>query len=160
MGSATSLLNFAPHHVSELHSGFTYCTPYSLGRTQPTVRFAYPSALPHCSNRFRWYWNFNQLSIAYGYSPRLRSRLTLSGRSFLRKPWVFGGQDSHLTFRYSYRHSHFLAVHMSLRSYFYPLGTLPYQMHLKCKFIASVTSLSPVGLSARSHLTSELLRTL
>ena len=120
-------LSFAPHHVSELCSGFAYCTPYSLGRTQPTVRFAYPSASPHCSNGVRWYWNLNQLSIAYGFCPRLRSRLTLSGRSFLRKPWVFGGQDSHLTFRYSYRHSHFYPLQHSLRCTFFADRTLPYQ---------------------------------
>ena len=39
---------------------------------------------------------FYLLSIAYALRPRLRSRLTLSGRTFLRKPWIFGGQDSHL----------------------------------------------------------------
>ena len=34
----------------------------------------------------RWYRNINLLSIAYAFRPRLRSRLTLSGRAFLRKP--------------------------------------------------------------------------
>ena len=34
----------------------------------------------------RWYRNINLLSIVYAYRPRLRSRLTLSGRAFLRKP--------------------------------------------------------------------------
>ena len=33
-----------------------------------------------------WYWNINQLAIAYAFRPRLRSRLTLRGRAFLRKP--------------------------------------------------------------------------
>ena len=61
-------------------------TPYSLGRTQPTVRCAYPPASPHHSNGFRWHWNINQLSFAYAFLPRLRARLTLSGRTFLRKP--------------------------------------------------------------------------
>jgi ABC-type histidine transport system ATPase subunit len=46
----------------------------------------FPPASPLRSNDFRWYWNLNQLSIAYGSRPRLRSRLTLSGRTFLRKP--------------------------------------------------------------------------
>ena len=73
-----------------------------------------------------WGRNFNRLSIAYAIGPRLRSRLTLSGRAFLRKPWAFGGQDSHLPYRYSYRHSHFPPVHLSLRSGFCPVGTLPY----------------------------------
>ena len=34
----------------------------------------------------RWYRNINLLSIVYAYRPRLRSRLTLSGRAYLRKP--------------------------------------------------------------------------
>ena len=34
----------------------------------------------------RWHRNFNRFSIAYAFRPRLRSRLTLSGRAFLRKP--------------------------------------------------------------------------
>ena len=33
-----------------------------------------------------WYRNINLLSIAYAFQPRLRPRLTLSGRAFLRKP--------------------------------------------------------------------------
>ena len=33
-----------------------------------------------------WYRNIYLLSIAYDFRPRLRSRLTLSGRTFLRKP--------------------------------------------------------------------------
>lgn len=60
------------------------------------------------------------------FSPRLRSRLTLSRRSLLRNPRAFGGKDSHLSFRYSYRHSHFLFVHMSFRSCFFLIRTLPY----------------------------------
>ncbi len=35
------------------------------------------------------------LSIDYASRPRLRSRLTQSGRTFLWKPWVFGARDSH-----------------------------------------------------------------
>src|SRR5699024_4023885 len=34
----------------------------------------------------RWYRNICLLTIAYAFRPRLRSRLTLSGRAFLRKP--------------------------------------------------------------------------
>ena len=41
------------------------------------------------------YRNINLLSIAYDFRPRLRSRLTLSGRTFLRKPQAFDGKDSH-----------------------------------------------------------------
>jgi hypothetical protein len=40
--------------------------------------------------------NINLLSIAYAFRPRLRSRLTLGGFTFPRKPWAFGDRDSHL----------------------------------------------------------------
>jgi hypothetical protein len=33
-----------------------------------------------------WYWNINQLAIAYAFRPRLRSRLTLSRLALLRNP--------------------------------------------------------------------------
>jgi hypothetical protein len=48
----------------------------------------------------------NQLSIVYALRPRLRSRLTLGGRTFPRKPWVYGGQEFNLSCRYSCLHSH------------------------------------------------------
>jgi hypothetical protein len=46
---------------------------------------------------------FNLLSIAYASRPRLRVRLTLGGRTFPRKPWVFGVPDSRRDYRYSCR---------------------------------------------------------
>ena len=48
----------------------------------------------------------NLLSIAYAYRPRLRSRLTLGGRTFPRKPWVYGDPEFHRVYRYSCLHSH------------------------------------------------------
>src|SRR6266496_1548248 len=45
-----------------------------------------------------WYGNINPLAIDYAFRPRLRSRLTLSRRTLLRKPWTIGGEDSHLSF--------------------------------------------------------------
>ena len=42
-----------------------------------------------------WYGNINPLAIDYAFRPRLRSRLTLSRRTLLRKPWTIGGGDSH-----------------------------------------------------------------
>ena len=84
------------------------------------------SASLHRSNDCIRYRNFNLLSIAYASPPRLRSRLTLRRRSLLRNPRAFGGKDSHLSFRYSYRHSHFLPVHSSFRYCFNPIRTLPY----------------------------------
>lgn len=48
----------------------------------------------------------NLLAIVYALRPRLRSRLTLRGRTLPRKPWVYGGPDSHRPYRYSCLHSH------------------------------------------------------
>ena len=47
-----------------------------------------PILLRHPIVQSRLYWcrNINLLSIAYAFRPRLRNRLTLSGRTFLRKP--------------------------------------------------------------------------
>ena len=116
------------------------------------------SASLHRSNDCIRYRNFNLLSIAYASPPRLRSRLTLRRRSLLRNPRAFGGKDSHLSFRYSYRHSHFLTVHMSLRSCFFLLRTLPYPLLTQCHSFGSV--LEPRTFSAQRLSTSELLRTL
>ena len=45
-----------------------------------------------------WYGNINPLAIDYAFRPRLRSRLTLSRRTLLRKPWTIGGGESHPSF--------------------------------------------------------------
>ena len=68
-----------------------------------------------------------------------------------------------LTLRYSCRHSHFRPLQPSSRSTFTANGTLPYHAlagEPANTSVASVPGLSPVGSSARNHLTSELLRTL
>jgi len=107
--------------------------------------------------------NVNRLSIGYAFRPHLRSRLTLRGRTFRKNPWPYGGQDSHLSFRYSCRHSHFRLVQQSFRSAFTYSGTLPYHRprdDTRGRSAASVDGLSPVGFSAQHHSTSELLRTL
>ena len=46
------------------------------------------------------------MSIDYAFRPCLRSRLTLGGLTFPRKPWVYGEQDFHLFYRYLSRHMH------------------------------------------------------
>ena len=58
--------------------------------------------------------NINRLSIGYALGPRLRSRLTLGGLTFPRKPCAFGGRASHPSCRYSFRHTHSSALHRSL----------------------------------------------
>jgi hypothetical protein len=69
----------------------------------------------------------NLLSIVYAPRPRLRSRLTLGGRTFPRKPWVYGGQEFNLSYRYSCLHPHFLTLHRGFPHGFDALRTLPYQ---------------------------------
>ena len=75
----------------------------------------------------------NLLSIVYALRPRLRSRLTLGGRTFPRKPWVYGGQVFNLSYRYSCLHPHFLTLdafacyQARLLLRFNALRTLPYQ---------------------------------
>ena len=60
------------------------------------------------------YGNINPLSIDYACRPRLRSRLTLGGLACPRNPWSFGGQGSHLPYRYSCLHSHSHTLHSSV----------------------------------------------
>ncbi len=69
--------------------------------------FASWSPLPWCRN-------IDLLSIGYAFRPHLRVRLTLSGLTFLRKPWVFGGRVSRPSSRYSFRHNHFCLVQPTL----------------------------------------------
>src|SRR5699024_11108303 len=93
------LLYFTPHHSWVLLSGFAYPTSSLLGRTHPSVRIPYPPASPQLLITINsWYRNINLLSIAYAFLPQLRSRLTLRGRAFLRKPYAFGERDSHSFF--------------------------------------------------------------
>ena len=66
--------------------------------------------------------NINRVPIGYALGPRLRSRLTLGGLTFPRKPCAFGGRASHPSCRYSFRHSHSPALHRSSRSGFSAAG--------------------------------------
>ena len=61
--------------------------------------------------------NINRLPIGYAFRPRLRTRLTLGGLTFPRKPCAFGGRASHPSYRYSFRHTHSPSLHRS-----YPYG--------------------------------------
>jgi hypothetical protein len=78
---------------------FPTATSYVLAPGLPSPGFPYPSPSPHRSlTETTWYRNINLLAIGYAFRPRLRSRLTLSRRTLLRKPWTIGGGDSHPTF--------------------------------------------------------------
>jgi hypothetical protein len=74
----------------------------------------------------RWCRNVDLLSIAYAFRPRLRDRLTLSGRTFLRKPWTYGESDSRGLCRYLCRQGLFRELHRSLRYGFAAHGMLLY----------------------------------
>src|SRR5262245_13978024 len=110
-----------------------------------------------------WYGNINPLAIGYAFRPRLRSRLTLSRRTLLRKPWTIGGGDSHPSL---VTHAGILTSQAStagFRRRLTGLRTLSYRVRDpegSRTPTASVTGLSPVTFSAPEHLTSELLRTL
>ena len=80
------------------------------GYAAPDLPRATPTCLPQVDHRLgspslprqplgqadpTWYGNINPFAIGYAFRPRLRSRLTLSRRTLLRKPRTIGGGDSH-----------------------------------------------------------------
>src|ERR687883_938662 len=68
--------------------------PWSTVARDPLAFLVPPSVITDAT----WYGNINPLAIGYAFRPRLRSRLTLSRRTLLRKPWTIGGRDSHPPF--------------------------------------------------------------
>src|SRR5580700_7769410 len=111
--------------------------------------------------RTHGYGNINPLSIDYACRPRLRSRLTLGGLAWPRNPWSFGGQGSHLPYRYSCLHSHSPTLHSTITRLLPRMRDAPLPNQPKgLVAAASAVYLSPATLSAHNHLTSELLRTL
>src|SRR5436190_2635091 len=109
---------------------------------RPRVYGATPACLPHDNHRLgspslprppigqadaTWYGNINPLAIDYAFRPRLRTRLTLSRRTLLRKPWAIGGGDSHPPF---VTHAGILTSQASTagsRRRFTGMGTLSYR---------------------------------
>jgi hypothetical protein len=134
--------------------------PDNLHRKTGTsvTRPHYPSPSPLASTPTRRRRNINLLSITYAFRPRLRLRLTLGGRTFPRKPWAYGGQVSHLSCRYSFRHQHSQQLHHSLPVWLRRRCNAPLPLYLAVEAAASALHLSPVTFSARLDLTSELLR--
>ena len=133
-----------------------------LTRTHQSVRSHFLPCPPIGQTRNQWYRNINLLSIDYAFQPRLRVRLTLGGFTVPRKPWVCGEQDSHLLYRYLFRHNHFQNVQASLPSPFTRLERSP----TPARDQRSRTSrsfgcaLEPRSFSAQDLSISELLRTL
>ncbi|KAJ3615934.1 hypothetical protein Zmor_012188 [Zophobas morio] len=93
MDFATCRSVHSPSHFRVKVRGFAYVHPFVLRPVQPMTGIHYPS--PSLHHSIRRYRNINLLSIDYAYRPRLRSRLTLSGRTLPRKPWSNGMRDSH-----------------------------------------------------------------
>jgi hypothetical protein len=98
MGSETgrNLIQLASHLALKRHGGFTYrdwlrACPRSTIAWVPLPFPVTPSVIAGAA----WYRNINLLAIGYAFRPRLRSRLTLSRRTLLRKPRTIGGGDSH-----------------------------------------------------------------
>jgi len=129
MGSATSLLYFAPHRFSGLtRDGFSYLLPYGLGRAFPTARLAYPPVSPRPPNgkivasdsqpivhRLRFFGLGLGPGLLWADEPSPENLRFSAGRILT------------CLFAYLYRHSHFSPVHSSLRYCFNPMRTLPYQ---------------------------------
>ena len=107
----------------------------------------------------KWCRNIDLLSIGYAFRPHLRVRLTLSGLTFLRKPWVFGGRVSRPSSRYSFRHNHFCFVQPTLQSTFALRQNAPLPDVFR-RILSFGGGLESRTLSAQDPLTSELLRTL
>src|SRR5687767_1580403 len=86
----------ASHLASKRRCGFA-CSDWLRACPRTTIAwvpFAFlvtPSVIADAT----WYRNINLLAIGYAFRPRLRSRLTLSRRTLLRKPWTIGGGDSY-----------------------------------------------------------------
>src|SRR5207342_149809 len=166
MGSGTRRRSsqLASHLASKRRCGFPY-SDWLRACPRTTIAwvplpFPVPPSVITVST---WYRNINLLAIGYAFRPRLRSRLTLSRRTLLRKPWTIGGGDSHPSF---VTHAGILTSQAStagLSRRFISLRTLSYRARDpegSRAPAASVASLSPVTFSAPEHLTSELLRTL
>ena len=156
----------SPHRLPT--AGSVRALHFRLRRDSSFGRLASPGS---AWARYHRYGNINPLSIDYACRPRLRSRLTQGGLAWPWNPWSFGGRVSHPSFA---THACILTRVASTAGSprrFPRDTTLPYPSTRldrypkvpaePCVNVAtSVVCLSPVTLSARNHLTSELLRTL
>ena len=82
--------------------------------------------------------NVRLMSISYAFPPRLRDRLTLGGRTWPRKPWICGGEDSHFSCRYSCLHGRWKTLQSRSRSSFAAVSTLSYQSSEEDSAISAV----------------------
>ena len=105
----------SPHRLTTTHRGSHAAGGSRFPRKgSDGPPFGWLAALDSSRARTHGYGNINPLSIDYACRPRLRSRLTLGGLAWPRNPWSFGGQGSHLPYRYSCLHSHSHTLHRSI----------------------------------------------
>ena len=85
------------------------------------------------------------LPIPYAFRPQVRGRLTLGGRTFPRKPWAYGGRDSHPPYRVLVPGFSPPAPPVDLVGLpSSATGVLPYRLHAPaCRPAASAPGLSP-----------------
>ena len=93
------------------------------------------------------YRNINLLSIAYALQPRLRIRLTLGGVTWPRNPWIFGGEDSRLPYRYLCLHQLLWDLQHSSRYAFIGKHNAPLPVNYS---EASVRRLAPLHFPRRT----------
>ena len=130
-------------------SSLTTLLPLALGFSP------HPPVSVSSSDRLRIIY---RICIDYAFRPRLSPRLTLGGRTFPRKPWIFGHYDSHAILA---THSGILSSRGSTcpcRSCFAPAAMLLYRWLPPSQSFGGV--FQPRSFSAQDLSTSELLRTL
>ena len=150
MGSTTSLASLlTPHHAQAFSARICLCTTLHAYTCSSIRMLACPSVSLHLLKQLLPVLEYQPVVHLLRSLPRIRSRLTLRRRSLLRNPYAFGGKDSHLSFRYSYQHSHFPQVHRTFQFDFYPMGTLPYPVYFTYTATASVSYFSPGNLRRR-----------
>src|SRR5437588_3119076 len=128
MASGTRRLRASWHRTSGYAAPhFTWATPTCLPQVDHRLGSPSRPRPPIGQADATWYRNINLLAIDYAFRPRLRTRLTLSRRTLLRKPWAIGGGDSHPPF---VTHAGILTSQASPAGYrrrFTGMGTLSYR---------------------------------
>ena len=82
------------HPIAWLLPGGVPRSPHGVSRRRHPG-FGRSAHLGSPGTRLHEHGNINPLSIDYACRPRLRSRLTLGGKTWPRNPWSSGGRVSH-----------------------------------------------------------------
>ena len=162
LGSATSALNWPPHHTSGSGNGFScshHCPTCLAAPFQPCGQPTMPRH-PIASLSIRRGAGIltccpSPTPLGLGLGPTNPTRINLPSETLDLRRTCF----SHVS-RYSCQHSHFCTLHCSSRYSFHAVQNAPLPVPLLWNSVASASDLSPVTFSAQERLTSELLRTL